>query len=81
MTSFDSVITFFENKDDWLRENLLKFKNDIAYLTDLYNLNSMVLHPVARVSQKQELRTVEFNELLIYIINLTKQISSCKEMI
>jgi hypothetical protein len=32
---FDSVITFFENKDDWLRENLLKFKNDIAYLTVL----------------------------------------------
>lgn len=34
---FDSVITFFENKDDSLRENLLKFKNDIAYLTELYN--------------------------------------------
>jgi hypothetical protein len=37
MTHGDSVITFSENKDDWLRENLLKFKNDIAYLTDLYN--------------------------------------------
>jgi hypothetical protein len=34
---FDSVIKFFENKDDSLRESLLKFKNDIAYLTDLYN--------------------------------------------
>jgi hypothetical protein len=34
---FDSVITFFENKDDSLRENLLKFKNYITYLTDLYN--------------------------------------------
>jgi hypothetical protein len=33
---FYSVITFFENKDDPLRENLLKFKNDIAYLTELY---------------------------------------------
>jgi hypothetical protein len=34
---FDSVIKFFENKDDSLRENLLKFENDIAYLTDLKN--------------------------------------------
>jgi hypothetical protein len=34
---FDSVTTFFENKGDSLRVNLVKFKNDIAYLTDLYN--------------------------------------------
>ena len=34
---FDSVIKFFENKDDSLRQNLLKSKNDMAYLTDLYN--------------------------------------------
>lgn len=34
---FNSVIEFFENKDDSLRKNLMKFKSDIAYLTDLYN--------------------------------------------
>jgi hypothetical protein len=28
---FDSVIKFSENKDDSLRENLLKFKNDKSY--------------------------------------------------
>lgn len=34
---FNSVIEFFKNKDDSLRKNLMKFKSDIAYLTDLYN--------------------------------------------
>ncbi|XP_072378020.1 SCAN domain-containing protein 3-like [Diabrotica undecimpunctata] len=34
---FDSVLEFFESKDDSLRDNLLKFKSDIAYLTDLYD--------------------------------------------
>jgi hypothetical protein len=34
---FDSLVKFFENKDGSLRENVLKFKNDIANLTDLYN--------------------------------------------
>ncbi|XP_072400769.1 SCAN domain-containing protein 3-like [Diabrotica undecimpunctata] len=34
---FDSVLEFFESKDDSLRDNLLKFKSDIGYLTDLYD--------------------------------------------
>lgn len=35
---FDSVIEFLENKDTKLSNNLMKSKNDIAYLTDLYKL-------------------------------------------
>lgn len=34
---FEAVTKFFESKDDLFRVNLLKFKSDIAYLTDLYN--------------------------------------------
>ncbi|EZA56552.1 SCAN domain-containing protein [Ooceraea biroi] len=34
---FDLVIKSFENKDNLLRNNLIKVKSDIAYLTDLYN--------------------------------------------
>ncbi|XP_034642709.1 SCAN domain-containing protein 3-like [Trachemys scripta elegans] len=34
---FDSVLEFLENKDDALRANLIDSRNDIAYLTDLFN--------------------------------------------
>ncbi|KAI5152824.1 hypothetical protein ENBRE01_3037 [Enteropsectra breve] len=39
---FDTVIEFLENSDKDLRENLLKFKSDIAYLADLYKLYNEV---------------------------------------
>lgn len=35
---FVSIIELFKNKNDSLQENLVKFKNDIVYLTDLYNM-------------------------------------------
>ena len=34
---FDTVVEFLQNKDDDLRENLLRYKHDIAYLTDLFS--------------------------------------------
>jgi hypothetical protein len=33
---FDSVITFLEQRDSALKNNLLHFKTDIAYITDLF---------------------------------------------
>ncbi|GBP00781.1 SCAN domain-containing protein 3 [Eumeta japonica] len=33
---FDSVLEFLESRDSDLKENLIKFKADIAYLTDLF---------------------------------------------
>ena len=33
---FDSVLKFIESKNHSLRNNLIKFKNDVAYLTDLF---------------------------------------------
>lgn len=33
---FDSVLEFLESRDPDLKENLIKFKADIAYLTDLF---------------------------------------------
>lgn len=33
---FDSVLEFLEKRDDELRDNLISSRNDIAYLTDLY---------------------------------------------
>lgn len=33
---FDSVLEFLESRDPDLKENLIKFKGDIAYLTDLF---------------------------------------------
>lgn len=35
---FDSVLEFLETKDTELRESLIKSKNDVSYLTDLYKL-------------------------------------------
>lgn len=35
---FDSVLDFLENRNEKLRENLIIYKNDIAYLTDLFKI-------------------------------------------
>lgn len=74
---FESVLKFFGNKSDLLRDNLSNFKNDIACLTDLYNkineMNLQLQREDLNLIKTKSIISVFVSKLVLYKTNLGRR--------
>ncbi|XP_050520167.1 SCAN domain-containing protein 3-like [Daktulosphaira vitifoliae] len=74
---FDSVLEFLETRDDVLRVNLIKYKSDIAYLTDLFKkfneTNLQLQGDELTLIKTKNIISAFIKKLLMYKINLGRK--------